>query len=71
MIDADGLALMLWIAGGGLVFILAAWLVELYQGRDMRRRARRRALLRRYLSTLEQDHDAWTRNRSHDFTGWR
>lgn len=61
MIDADGLALVLWIGFGGLAFLLFAWLVELYQGRDMRRRRARRDMLRRYLDLLAQDHDQWSK----------
>lgn len=61
MSDPDGFALLFWMALGGLAFLLAAWLVELYQGRDMRRRARRRAMLNRYLEALDQDRDSWTR----------
>lgn len=60
MIDADGLALAFWIASGGLLLLLVAWAVELYQGRDMRRRARRRAALERYVHALNQDRDSWT-----------
>jgi len=52
MNDPDGLAFLLWFSCAGLVAIGLAWCGELYQGREMRKRARQRAALERYLGLV-------------------
>ncbi len=52
MNDADGIALLLWIFGPLLLALGFVWLCELYQGRSMRRRARKRRAFARYCASI-------------------
>ena len=65
MIDPDGLAFLLEWALIGAGALLLAWVAEIYQGREMRKRQRKRVALERYLGLvypkdrheLHQEHD--------------
>ena len=52
--DPDGIALLLIAAIAGVVFFLSALAVEVWKAGEMRRQARRREALRRYINLVDR-----------------
>ena len=52
--DPDGIALLLIAAIAGVVFFLVALAVEVWQAGELRRQARRREALRRYINLVDR-----------------
>ena len=54
LMDPDGIALLLIAAIAGVVFFLVALAVEVWQAGELRRQARRREALRRYINLVDR-----------------
>lgn len=52
--DPDGLGLLLIAAIAGVVFFLVAFAVEVWKAGELRRQARRREALRRYINLVDR-----------------
>ena len=52
--DIDGIVLLLIAAIAGVVFFLVALAVEVWQAGELRRQARRREALRRYINLVDR-----------------
>lgn len=52
--DPDGLGLLLIAALIGLLFLIAAFLIEFWRAGELRRQARRRAAMQRYLNLVDR-----------------